>query len=80
MELDVKCIGLDWIRTQEKIIGLDWTGIKKYLDRTWTQFLESKKLWTGFGFGKVQSSPIHLHPYRLPQGCIRDRPSDDQVS
>ena len=48
--------GLDWIRTQEKIIRLDWTGLKKYLDRTWTQFLESKKLWTGFGFGKVQST------------------------
>ena len=56
--------GLDWIRTQEKIIGLNWTGLKKYLDRTWTQFLESKKLWTGFGFGKVQSTytPNSLRP------------------
>lgn len=29
--------------------GLDWSHIQ-------TQFLESKKLWTEFGFGKVQST------------------------
>ena len=58
-----KKIGLDWIRTQEKIIELDWTGLKKYLDRIWIQFLESKKLWTGFGFGKVLSTYTPTQKY-----------------